>query len=111
MPGQISQPCPPLAPFLDVILLPVRGLATLDHHDLEQGPSCQLQLSSSGCHGTLVLLQKPNRQSPPGRHLLLLRLLPPRVPGAFWGPWERSLGSWEGAPLTFELPFSLPLVF
>lgn len=55
--------------------------------------------------------QKPNRQSPPGRHLLLLRLLPIREPGAFWGPWECSLGSWEGAPLTLELPFSLPLAF
>ena len=55
--------------------------------------------------------QKANRQSPPGRQLLLLWLLPLRVPGTFWGPWECSLGSWEGAPLTFELPFSLPLAF
>lgn len=54
MPAHLS-PGPPLAP-LDSRAAH-QGPATLDHHDLEGGASGRCQLSSSGCHGTLVLLQ------------------------------------------------------
>lgn len=90
--GLDLSPMSPLAPLLGSILLPTRGLASLDHHDLEEGPSCLCQLSSSGCHGTLVLLQaKAKQPESTWQAAAPVALLPLRAPGSFWRPWRQGL--------------------
>lgn len=99
-----------LTALLGVILLPARGLATLGHQDLEQGPSFQRQLDCRGCHGSRVLLQAQAKRGSPGRQPLLLQVLFPRAPGTFSGPrgWPSECSRGCGrCPPSSELPFFL----
>lgn len=61
----------------------MEGLAMLDYHDLESS-SCRCQLQWLPWHQGDFCRQKPNNQSPPGRLLLLLPLLPLRALGTYW---------------------------
>lgn len=87
------------------------GPNTLGHCDLEGGFSCLCQLSSTGCHGTLVLLQAKAKtaKSSPGTGHLLGALEAAAAQSCEGSPGNRAAEEGANSPLSSCSP--LPLAF